>query len=213
MDGRRTAVDDVRTRVALRTPARVAHGARCTRSTVARAARNCSEWPRDSRRPTSPPTSRRCRPPTAASSRSWSRRRRSSTRCFCARSGSGNEAMLLDLVARRDARRARAAALLPDQQGTVVAPRSQSAVRARRAGEAGGRQLLSGGRVEGGDRALDAVAAGGRARARDRILHRRFAADRTAASCSCPTASSTRTSWRGSRACCARRRRWRRSRR
>ncbi len=74
---------------------------------------------------------------------------------------------------RRDARRARAPALFPDQQGTLVAPRSQSAVRARRAAEAGGSQLLSGGRVEGRDRTLDSVAAGIGARARDRILHRR----------------------------------------
>ena len=74
---------------------------------------------------------------------------------------------------RRDARRARTAELFPHQQGTVVAPGSQSAVRARRAGEAGGCQLLSGGSVEGRDRTLDSVAAGIGARARDRILHRR----------------------------------------
>ena len=72
----------------------------------------------------------------------------------------------------RDAGGSRAAALLPDQQGTVVAARSQRAVRPGRAGQARGRELLSGRRVEGGHRTLDAVAARGRARARHRLLHR-----------------------------------------
>ena len=44
----------------------------------------------------------------------------------------GNETMLLDLVARRLAARACAPALLPDQQGTLVAARSQRAVHRRR---------------------------------------------------------------------------------
>ena len=56
---------------------------------------------------------------------------------------------------RPDARRPRAAALLPDQQGPVVAAGSQRGVRAGRAAQAGGRELLSGRRAEGGDRALD----------------------------------------------------------
>ena len=74
--------------------------------------------------------------------------------------------------ARSVADRARAAALLPDQQGPVVAARSQPGLRAGRAAQAGGGQLLSGGRVEGRDRALDSVAARGGARARHRLLHR-----------------------------------------
>ena len=48
----------------------------------------------------------------------------------------------------------------------MVAARSQPAVRPRRAAEAGGRQLLSRGRDEGRDRALDAVAARSRAQPR-----------------------------------------------
>ena len=56
----------------------------------------------------------------------------------------GNEPMLLDLVRDQTRRGARAPALLSDEQGTVVAARSQRAVRARRAGQAGGREFLSG---------------------------------------------------------------------
>ena len=71
-------------------------------------------------------------------------------------------------------------------------------VRAGRAGEAGGRQLLSGRRVEGGPRALDAVAARGRARARDRVLHGdpQRGPGAATASASCPTTSSIRASSR-----------------
>ncbi len=57
----------------------------------------------------------------------------------------GNDAMLLDLARDETRGRPRAAALLPDQQGSVVAARSQRAVRRRRAGQAGGREFLSGG--------------------------------------------------------------------
>src|SRR5262249_8434494 len=49
--------------------------------------RSSSRWPRGSRRPRSAPTSRSSRTPIAACWRSWSRRRRSSTRCSCGRSG------------------------------------------------------------------------------------------------------------------------------
>ena len=97
--------------------------------------------------------------------------------------------------ARRFARRPRAAALFPDQQGAVVAARSQPAVRPRRAAEAGGRQLLSGRRDESGTRTLDAVAVRGRTDACHRVLHG-DSPRRRRASRSCPTASSTRTSWR-----------------
>ena len=124
----------------------------------------------------------------------------------------GNEAMLLDLVRDQSPARPRAAALLPDQQGPVVAARSQPGLRAGRAAEAGGGQLLSGRRVEGGARALDSVAARGGARARDRILHG-HPPRRQQLHASCRTASSIRASSRAPRRCCARRRSWRPSRR
>ena len=89
----------------------------------------------------------------------------------------GNDAMLLDLAARPVAGRARAAALLPDQQGAVVAARSQRAVRARRAGQAGRRELLSRRRdarprSSAGSQSLPEA----ETRARHRLLHRRSAA-------------------------------------
>ena len=58
-----------------------------------------------------------------------------------------------------------------------------------------------------------AVAAGRRARARERVLHRRSGAPGRELQRSCPTTSSTRASWRRRRRCCARRRRSRPSRR
>ena len=81
-----------------------------------------------------PRISRSCRPPIGACWRSWSRRRRSSTRLFLRQVWAGNEAMLLDLARDQIARGPRAAALLPDQQGTVVAARSRRSrsCRARR---------------------------------------------------------------------------------
>ncbi len=54
----------------------------------------------------------------------------------------------------------RHAALLPDQQGPVVAARSQQGVRARRAGEARRRQLLSRRRDERRSPEMDRLAAG-----------------------------------------------------
>ena len=59
----------------------------------------------------------------------------------------GNEAMLLALQQRPEPARPGPLALLPDQQGAVVAARPQRAVRARRARQAGGGQLLSRRRV------------------------------------------------------------------
>ena len=53
----------------------------------------------------------------------------------------------------------------------MVAARPQRACSSRRAAQTGGRELLSGWSDQGGYRALDRVAAGSRARARDRILH------------------------------------------
>ena len=78
----------------------------------------------------------------------------------------GNETMLLDLVRDELAARTRAPALLPDQQGAVVAARSQRGVRRRRAAEARAGQLLSGRRDEGRGRSVDEVAARRRERAR-----------------------------------------------
>ncbi len=66
----------------------------------------------------------------------------------------GNETMALDLVQRSVASRAGSPALLPDQQGTVVAPRSQRAVHPGGAEEAGAGQLLSRGRHQGGGRGM-----------------------------------------------------------
>ena len=107
---------------------------------------------------------------------------------------SGNEAMLLDLVRERVAGGPRAAALLPDQQGPWDRARSQPAVRRRRAAEAGGRQLLSGGREQGGARTLDRSAARGGARPRHRVLHGDPPRRGRRLHRSCRTASSTRAS-------------------
>ena len=67
----------------------------------------------------------------------------------------GNEAHALQPDQGRVAARQGAAARLPGQQGAVVAARSQRVVRARRAGEAGVRQLLSRRRDQGGSREVD----------------------------------------------------------
>ena len=165
------------------------------RETDARHRRRCSRWPRGSRRPTSAPIFRSCQPPIASCSRSSSRRRRSSTRCSCARSGPATRRCCCDLARDQIAGGARAPALLPDQQGAVVAARPQRGVRARRAGQAGRRQLLSRRRVEGRARALDPVAARGGARPRDRLLHG-HPPRRQRRSRSCRTTSSTRASSR-----------------
>ena len=122
---------------------------RCHRADAVRVARRreaADAWPRASRRPTS---TRRRLEAVAADRQVLAKLVEASKiidALFLRQVWAGNEAMLLDLVARRDARGPRAAALLPDQQGSVVAARSQRAVRARRAGEAGGGELLSRGR-------------------------------------------------------------------
>ena len=67
----------------------------------------------------------------------------------------GNEALLLELLDDRSPLGQARLALLPDQQGPVVAARPRRAVRPRRAGQAGGRQLLPGGRDEGRGRGVD----------------------------------------------------------
>ena len=120
----------------------------------------------------------------------------------------GNDALLETARARRPVRRPRGrgrrAALLPDQQGPVVAARSQLALRPRRAGQAGGGQLLSGRRDQGRgpevDRRLDRRRQGGG----DRLLHDHPPRSRRRASWPCPTRSSTRASSRRPRRCCAR---------
>ena len=86
---------------------------------------------------------------------------------------SGNEAML-ETLARQAVtapERGRRPALLPDQQGPLVAPRSQLAVHSRRAGQARVRQLLPGGRHQGRDPEMDRFAERQRQSRGDRILH------------------------------------------
>jgi hypothetical protein len=84
----------------------------------------------------------------------------------------GNDAMLLDLVHDDTASGPRPAALLPDQQRPMVAPRSQRALRAEGAGEARRSQLLPGWRVKGRCRTMDPDAPGGGPYARHELLHR-----------------------------------------
>ena len=110
--------------------------------------------------------------------------------------------------ARRLAARPRAAALLPDQQGAVVAPRSRTSrsfpgapTKPEQA------QLLSGGRDQGGGRGVDQDAAAARSARAPPGSSPRSAADPTASSSPCRTASSTRASSRTPRSCCAKRRR------
>ncbi len=86
-----------------------------------------------------------------------------------------NESMLLNLVRDETSGRARAAALLPDQQRSLVADRWEPDLRAWGARQARRCEFLSVRRIEGGARALDAVAAGERPDAGDRILHARQA--------------------------------------
>ena len=95
----------------------------------------------------------------------------------------GNDAMLQDLARWRPRRSGRArhvsrgaAALLPDQQGPVGPAGSQRAVRPGRAAEAGGRELLSRGRHEGGGREVARVAVGRSEGARRPDSSPRFAA-------------------------------------
>ena len=125
----------------------------------------------------------------------------------------GNDAMLQDLAqhgrpARRPARLAHrrgAPALLPDQQGPVGSARSQPAVRPRRAGQAGGGELLS--RRARPRRTSRSGSTACRApRRRPPPASSRPSAAATRASSPCPTASNTRASWRAPPSCCARRR-------
>ncbi len=86
----------------------------------------------------------------------------------------GNESLFMELVAARVERRSGGACqtrLLPDQQGSLVAARSQPGVRRWCAREAGSRQLLSRRRNQGRNRTVGRDLASGRKRTRDRFLH------------------------------------------
>ena len=125
----------------------------------------------------------------------------------------GNEAMLIDLARDEYARRPRPPAFFPDQQGTLVAHRSQRVVRSGRARRsrrvaASIRSARRRKRSRSGS-----VALRGRARPRDRVFHGHPPGIERAVLRPFPTASSTRTSWRRRRHCCARRPSCRRSRR
>ena len=111
----------------------------------------------------------------------------------------GNEGLLLNLLDRPIAARPGPAALLPDQQGAVgsrsiTTSRSSPGVPAKPEGA----NFYPAGRDQGRDRGVDEDAARGAARAGDRLLHdhppRRRQRQRLRQSC--PTASSTRASWR-----------------
>ena len=86
---------------------------------------------------------------------------------------SGNDALLESLARQTVAggRRRRYAALLPDQQGPMVAPRSQQALRPRRTRQAGIRQLLSGWRHQRRSAEVAGLAVGKRQDRRHRVLH------------------------------------------
>ena len=100
----------------------------------------------------------------AGAGASWWRPRGSWTPCSCGRSGPATSRCCSSSWRDDVAARPRAPALLPDQQGPVVAPRPQRAVRARASpAKPRGRQLLSRGRDQGGGGGLDEVAARGRA--------------------------------------------------
>ena len=99
----------------------------------------------------------------------------------------GNETMLLDLVRDGVAARTRAPALLHDQQGPVVAARSQRAVHCRRAAEAAaGATSIRRARRRTEVEAWMHGAARGRARRAPPGSSRRSAAARTASSSRCP---------------------------
>ena len=138
------------------------------------------------------------------------------TRLFLRQVWAGNDAMLQEL-----AHAGRASPVGPRASRTAAArlhyflinkgpwdrARSQQAVRARRAGEAGGGQLLPGRRDQG--RGRDSGSTGCRATAKAAatgfFTTIRRGADR--ASPRCPTASNTRASSRAPPTCCAKRRR------
>ena len=117
----------------------------------------------------------------------------------------GNETMLLDLVRDTSDARPRAAPLLSDQQGTVVAPGRGRAVHCRRSGEAGaGATSIRPGRRRRRSR-RGSTRCPMRSGVAPRDSSRPSAAAPTASSSRCRTASSIRASWRTSPSCCARR--------
>ena len=120
----------------------------------------------------------------------------------------GNETMLLDLARDQSPARPRAAALLPDQQGAVVAARPQRAVHPRRAGRSRRRRNFypAGATKEEVEAWIKTLPDAERARATGFFTTIRRGPDgrfmRGAVQ-----RSSTRASWRRSRRCCARPRR------
>ena len=101
----------------------------------------------------------RCRPPIGAVLAKLVEASKIIDALFLRQVWAGNEAMLLDLVRDEHAEgRARLHYFLINK-GPWSRLDHNAAVRAGRAAEAGGRQLLPGGRDQGGDRALDGVAA------------------------------------------------------
>ena len=144
-----------------------------------------------SRRPISAPTCRSSRRPTATCSRSSSRRRRSWTRCFCARSGPATR-RCCSISRATVARRARAAALLPDQQGAVGSRLDHNKPFVPGAPpKPAGANFYPEGADESRHRPLDAVAARGGARAGRRLLHRHPPRAATRSALGAHTASST----------------------
>ena len=137
----------------------------------------------------------------------------------------GNDAMLQELsheavdALARDAGAAadadaRAAALLPDQQGSLVAARSQSGLRrrARRRSLKAANFYPAGATKEEVQRWLDSLERR-REGARHRLLHHDPADAVGQPDAQCPTASSTKASCAAPRRCCARRPTRRRNRR
>ena len=100
----------------------------------------------------------------------------------------------------------RAPALLPHQQGALVAPRRGRAVPARASARSRrpANFYPAGATKEEVEAWMKALPEAERAEA-TRLLHHHPPRPRTAASTPCPTAWSTRASWRGPRRCCARR--------
>ena len=156
----------------------------------------CSARPRGLRRPISAPTCRKLSAAIAACWPSWSRRRRSSTRCSCGRSGRATRRCCSISSATTTPEGRRAAALLPDQQGTLVAARSQRAVRAGAPAKPAGANFYPPRRSEGGAREVDRSRCPTPSAPAPPGSSPSSAAAPAAASRSCPTASSIRTSWR-----------------
>ena len=155
----------------------------------------------------------------AGAGASWSRPRGSWTACSSARSGRATTPCCSSSARRRGAPSGRAArgrgaaALLPDQQGPVVAARPQPAPSSPGVpAEAGSRELLSGRRDQGRGRAMDRRADRRGQGRRHRLLHD-HPPRRRRASRRCRTRSSTRASSRAPPRSCVRPRPRRRSRR